>query len=146
MVHVNDWATTLSHSKKMKKNHKIDYWTIKKNVKRTSKISVPNLLIYLNGQKTLKVKNSLYRKYGRKMAIFSHLDNNWAIWVRKKVPLLSIFERPKNFLAFKHFDPLSFLWKLGFHLFMTIYDFGLTYRAPDGRYLIPKNQGSLYPI
>ena len=49
------------------------------------------------------------------LAIFSHLDNNWAISVREKLPLLSIFEKPKRKLIFLSIWFFEFLWKFGFY-------------------------------
>ena len=39
------------------------------------------------------------------LAIFFYLDNNWAVWAKEKVPLLTIFKAPKR--------PCS--WKLPFY-------------------------------
>ena len=50
-------------------------------------------------RKAHEAESSLDRKYGYFSAIFSHLDNNWAIWVAENVeciPLFCIFGRPKS--------------------------------------------------
>ena len=62
------------------------------------------------------------------LAIFCHLDNNWAIWEPEKVIWLCIFEKPETKLAqdsvFWTFGLLSFFENLTF-IFFSI--FGLIF-------------------
>ena len=127
---------------------------------------------YLKSQKTYKAENSLGRKHCRKMsagkpllaphslrstrthfsAIISHLNNNWAICIRKMY-LCSLFTKGQKlnsaFLAIQLFEFLWYFFNIRPYILASwifwfwpfdfgLLSFGLPYRARVGIYVCSK--------